>query len=234
MVLAAGCTTAESPSIVVDATEEASATPTPADEATPAEEEPVACEPGVLCDGPLEAGTYTTDLVGATTLSLELDGGWIGQMLPAADAIALYPDDSDVNGFYVFRYTGEVFADPCDIESATEVEADPQAIIDWVNEHPELVGGGATPHEMGDATGSYVYVEAEKAEDCSDVPPEWVLLFVLPDVGDFHLEEGSQAMIGAFTVGEETVVVVAESLENHDEFTLRARVVFASMELTGS
>jgi hypothetical protein len=237
VLLTAACTSiAESPS--VEPTEETAASPSPTEEETPEEEappeqeEPVACEPGVLCDGPLEPGTYTTDVVGDTTVQIVLDEGWIGQILTGADAIALYPDDSEVNGLYIFRYTGEVFDDPCDIESATAVESDPAAVIAWLREHPEITGDGPNEITFGDMVGQYTNVDVQKTAECTDIPPSWVLLFVLPEVGDFHLDEDSQALVIAVAVGDETLMMVAEALEDHDAFMARARGLISTIELS--
>ena len=191
------------------------------------------CSGGEICTGSLATGEYTTDAVGSTTLTLEVTGEWEGEALPEAGLIALYPPDGSRSDIAAFRFTGEVFAEPCDMEAAREtIEQTPEAMIEWLSAHPELEVGEPEQATLGEGTGLRIEITAAKQADCpSDqpVPPDWILLWVLPAVGDFHFNDGEEAVVYAVTVGEELVIVVAESVDSPDAFLPMAQAVVDSM-----
>lgn len=217
------------------------AAPSPEPEATdsepsgpPASEEALQpCSSGEICTGILAPGEYTTDAVGETTLTLAVTEEWEAEALPEAGAIALYPPDGSRSDIAAFRFTGEVFSDPCDIEAEPEtVDQTPEAMIEWLSAHPELEVGEPEAVTLGEGTGLRVEITAAKEADCppnQPVPPDWILLWVLPAVGDFHFNDGQEAFAYALTVGEELVIVVAESVDTPDTFLPMAQAVVDSM-----
>lgn len=235
-LLAACSTPAATPSPTATATLTVAATP----EATeppgvPIESAPAAepCSAGDLCTGLLAPGEYTTDAVGDTTLTLTVDEEWEAEELPDAGTIALYPVPDDTrSGIAAFRFTGNVFPDPCDIETTEAVEATPEAMIAWLSAHPELEVGEPEEATLGEATGLRVEVTAAKAEDCPQdqpIPPDWILLWELPAVGDFHFNDGEDAVVYALQLGEDLFIVLAESVDDPDAFLPMAQPVIDSM-----
>ena len=215
------------PSPEPDATASASSGPPASDRAL----QP--CSGGEICTGILAPGEYTTDAVGETTLTLAVTEEWEAEALPEAGGIALYPPDGSRSGIAAFRFTGEVFADPCDIDAPPEtVEQTPAAMIEWLSAHPELEVGEPEAATLGEGTGLRVEITAAKGADCrpdQPVPPDWILLWVLPAVGDFHFNDEEEAVVYALAVGAELVILVAESVDSPNVFLPMAQAVVDSM-----
>jgi hypothetical protein len=106
-------------------------------------------------------------------------------------------------------------------------------MIEWLTAHPDLQVGEPEEATLGDATGLRVEITAVKEQLCPEnqpVPPDWILLWELPAVGDFHFNDGEGAIVYALQVGEELVIVVAESVDDPEAFLPVAQAVIDSME----
>lgn len=217
----------------VAATAEATEPPGVPIESQPA---PEPCPAGDLCTGLLSPGGYTTDAVGDTTLTLTVDQEWVAEELPDVGGIALYPIvDESRSDISAFRFTGNVFPDPCDIETTEAVDATPEAMIEWLSAHPELEVSEPEEATLGEATGLRVEVTATKGGTCpadQPIPPDWILLWELPAVGDFHFNDGEGAVVYALQLGEDLLIVLAESVLDPDGFLPVAQPVIDSMRFT--
>lgn len=233
--LLAACAAPESTVTPSFAPEQSAEATEPPGEPIPSEGPRQTCAGGDFCSGALPAGEWTTDAVGDTTLTLTVDQEWQAEELPEADLIALFPTDDSRSDIAAFRFTGEVFPNPCDIETTEQIEATPDAMMAWLAAHPELEVGEPEETTLGDGAGLRVEITAAKDELCpagQGPPPDWILLWVLPAVRDFHFNDGQRAIVYALTVGDELVIVLAESVDDPDAFLPIAQPVVDSVRFT--
>ena len=169
---------------------------------------PPQCGPPELCEGELPPGTYTYHGFG-TDLTLTTTTWWFSQLFDDIPAFALL-DSKLGGGVFGFRFSGEVFADPCDFGSASTIGSSAADVIAWLADRPFLTTSDPIAVEYGGEPGFQVDVSAVTLPaDCDD--PPWVLLFPLPVVGDFHFEASSVARVVAQDVNGETILFIAES-----------------------
>ncbi len=191
------------------------------------------CDPGVLCTGNLAPGTYTYTGFG-TDLTFTTVTEWfaVQDEIPSWN---LFPPDVAA-GLFGFPFTGQVFGDPCDYESAATIGDSPAELMTWLGDRPFLETTAPVAVNYGGADGLQIDLVATTVPaECAE--PPWVFVFALPIVGDFHFETGSVGRIVALDVAGETIVFIIEevtepSVEVHEPggFTALAQGVIDSFE----
>ena len=189
--------------------------------------QPPACPPGELCNGDLLPGTYTYDGFG-TDLTFTTVSPWFA-FVDDIPSFFLFETEL-LGGLFAFEFTGEVFADPCDFDSGTAIGQTPADVMGWLTDRSFLTTSAPTSVNYGGASGLQVDVTAVTLPPACTDPP-WVLLFPLPEFGDFHFDEGSVARVIALDVDGETILLIAESFPGGDTaaFMARAQGVLDSM-----
>lgn len=219
---------APSASESVAATSEASRMPTGDDPGSDLE----LCSEGEICAGLLEPGTYTSDAFGPT-VTIELDKEWASSgELPEVGFDLARPDGSQPEFISVVAFDGAVFGSACpDDAEEVEGEATARALADHLASVPSLtVVAGPEPIDVGGIEGLQLDVEVDAPDSC-EIPVNF--LWVLPEVGDFHLNEGEEARIVALDAGEDVVVIVIESFPegDHEALLADAEAILGTMEI---
>ncbi len=192
-----------------------------------------ACPSGELCNARMQPGEYSTDAVGATTLSLTLTSEWDADVHPEVDYVNLYHQGTVPAIIGVAIMADEVFPDPCDDQTTQPIERTPQALMDWLAQHPAMELGEPEEATLGEATGLRVELTATKPEPCpstSPVAPDLILLWPLSDLGVFLLVDETTAILYALQIGDELVVVTAETIYDPVDWRPVVQEVLDSME----
>jgi hypothetical protein len=185
--------------------------------------------PLTVVDGDLAAGTYASTSLGLD-MAFELDSGWHGFADIEEVGFALSREGIG-GGVSVTNFGGEVFSDPCSPEATEMLEPTAEAFVAWLAEHPELDAADPIEVSLGGQPAIQIDLTSDVGEACPEFPRIW--LWVLPVVGDFHLDEDEAARFIVADVGEQTVVVVIETfgMVGHEEHLALAQPIVASMTI---
>jgi hypothetical protein len=202
------------------------ATPTPAPTPPPSVEP---SGPLTVVDGDLAAGTYASTSLGLD-IGFELDGGWRGFADIEDVGFALAREGIE-GGVSVTNFGGGVFSDPCSPETTEMLDPTAEAFVAWLAEHPELDAADPIDVSLGGHPAIQIDLTSDVGEACPEFPRIW--LWVLPVVGDFHLDEDEAARFIVADIGAQTVVVVIETfgMDGHEEHLALAQPVVASMTI---
>jgi hypothetical protein len=161
-------------------------------------------------DGPLSPGTYVSSATGVTITFRVGEAGWNGLPdLPGAGS-ALSRDGIE-GGMTMTTFGGEVFSEPCSPEQTEPVEATAEAFVAWLGAHPELQAGEPVETTLAGHAALQLDVTSDVAPECPERPRIW--LWVLPTVGDFHLDENEAARFIVADIGEQPTVIVIETYD---------------------
>ena len=108
-------------------------------------------------------------------------------------------------------FLGQVFAEPCTPDETVELDRSASGLTGWLAAHPELKAAEAIEAAIGGQPALQLDVTADVPPSCAEGPRIW--LWVLPVVGDFHLDENEAARFIAADVGDTTMVVVIETFD---------------------
>lgn len=212
--LAFGCAAAPAPRASDPASAAPSSPPAAAesgDSGDPAGSAPAG--PRVVNNGPLAPGSYASTSVGVTIQFEIAEAGWQGaEDLPGV-GLALLRDGIE-GGVTITHFPGEVYSNPCSGDASEPLDASADAFVAWLADHPELDAQPPVETTLGGHPSLQLDVDAAVGEECPDSPRIW--LWVLPVVGDFHLDEGEAARFIVGDVGDRTVVVVVETYDPAD------------------
>lgn len=192
------------------------------------------CPTGELCNGRIAPGEYTTDALGATVITLTLESEWDAEVRPDAGYVNLY-HQGDVPAIIGFAtMPDEVFTDPCDDRTTEPIGQSSAEVVEWLYRHPAMETGEPEHVTLAGATGLRIEITASKAEPCpaaSGVQPDIILLWPLSEPGSaFVLVDGTTAIFYALHVGDELVVVSAETIFDPEEWRPVVQQVLDSME----
>jgi hypothetical protein len=213
-VALAGCGSAASPSPSAPGNESPSpptAAPTTTPPASPRTAPPASPDgPLAVVGGDLRPGRYRSTTTGLTVEFELAEAGWIGaEDIPETGFALVRPGIE--GGVTVTHFPGEVFSEPCSPDATEPIDASAEAFVGWLAAHPELDAAEPEATTLGGHPATQLDVSAAVGEECPDFPRIW--LWVLPTVGDFHLDEGEAARFIAADVGETTLVVVIETFD---------------------
>jgi len=172
--------------------------------------------PGVFPTGEFPACSYSAPVAGLTATFNITGPGWGGD---------LFADGFDVGyqgaGFTVTHFDGSVFSDPCSSTSTTtKVDRSPAGLIAAIQANPKLKAGLPSGTTLAGAAATEIDVTADVVPACATR----VYLFVLPIVGEFHLDTGESARLIAAEIGGQTIVAVEETFPGTDQATFLAKV----------
>jgi hypothetical protein len=193
-------TTAPTPSAIVTASPLA---------ATPSAAPATAAGPGTVGDGPVAPGRYRSSTTGVT-VEFDIAGEWEGAADIPEVGFWLAPAGID-GGLTMTHFPGEVFTDPCSPEGSEAIDRSAEAFIGWLAAHPELDAAEPVEATLAGRPAIQLDVSTVVGEECPENPRLW--LWVLPTVGDFHLNEGEAARVIAADIGETTLVAVLETFD---------------------
>jgi hypothetical protein len=166
-----------------------------------------------VTNGPLDAGRYTSTSLGVTIEFEISEPGWSGADDIPDVGLALLKDGIE-GGVSITHFDGDVFSEPCSPQGLESIDPSAQSFIAWLVDHPELDAQAPADVTLGGLPAVQVDVSSGVGEECPDGPRVW--LWVLPVVGDFHLDEGEAARFVATDAGAETIVVVIEAFDPTD------------------
>lgn len=195
-----------SPTSVPTSSAIATASPVPA---APTAAPTTAAGPGTVGDGPVAPGRYRSSTTGVT-VEFEVASDWVGAADIPEAGLWLAPVGVD-GGMSLTHFPGEVFADPCRPEPTETTDRSAEAFIGWLAAHPELDAAESFEATLAGRPALQLDVSASVGDTCPESPRIW--LWVLPTVGDFHLDEGEAARFIAADIGETTLVVVLETFD---------------------
>jgi hypothetical protein len=208
----AGCGATASPPPSIGGTFQPTPTPllTPTSAPPAPSEGPNGTGPSTVTSEVLAAGPYRSTSTGVT-VDFEIPGdGWVGvEDVPEA-GFALVRSGIE-GGVTVTHFDGEVFAEPCTPDAQSSVEASARGFVDWLAAHPELDAADPVDTTLSGQPAIQLDVTADVGAECPETPRIW--LWVLPVVGDFHLDEGEAARFIAADVGDTTLVIVIETFD---------------------
>lgn len=176
-------------------------------------------------------GSYSTDVVGVDVSFEVAEPGWVG--IPAIPGAGFGLDRAEAAGaLFVVPFPGEVFSDPCSPDPVEPLEATAASFIGWIAEHPELDATTPVETTLGGHPALQVDVTSDVGDECPEFPRIW--LWVLPEVGDYHLNEDQAARFLATDVGDTTVVVVIETFDipKQADLLVASEPVLESMTIT--
>jgi hypothetical protein len=187
--------------------------------------------------GPLEAGTYGDDSVGAQVM-FELPDGWFLVEKPIEGiGFVVSPGDSSET-IAVTRFDGDVHAEPCfapdeplegdsltlaaemwllQPENRATVPATVEGFWEHLTTNPHLVIEEPAEVQVGGHTGLQGKVTAAIVGECS--PPD-VFLWDPPEFPVWLLPDSAQAVYTALDVAGAVIVIAAESTDAHALATL--------------
>jgi hypothetical protein len=189
--------------------------------------------------GPVAAGSYVDRSLGRD-ISFSLDEGWVSDGATEGAGIALIREEPGSPYFAISPFPGQVFPEGCVTDSqdpeaffagATDLEISAAAFIDHVANHPAITAGAPVPVELGGYSGLQLDISGVDVDD-SCMPP-WAWLWVLPVVGDYHLNEGEVARIVALDADGQVIVAVMEAFPeaDYEAFLARSMGVLESLEI---
>jgi hypothetical protein len=190
------------------------------------------CPEGEICSGIVGPGTYTTDVLGPT-ITLELADEWQAhQALPDVGFDLQDPESEVPAVISVVDFNGTVF-DPACPETAEPVDGDATvaALMTHLESLPSVtVTSGPEPVTVAGIEGTQIDLEIGVLDDCG-IPLTFV--WQLPEVGDFHFNEGERVRIIGLEVGEDIVVIVAETFAgaDHEAWLATTDEVLGSMTI---
>jgi hypothetical protein len=155
------------------------------------------------------------------TVTVEVGEGWSGiGDLPGAGS-GLYREE--IQGGVTFTtFGGEVFSQPCSGEGTEPIEATAAAFIAWLAAHPELQATEPVETTLAGHPALQLDVTSDVAPECPETPRIW--LWVLPTVGDFHLDENEAARFIVADIGEQPTVIVIETFDMTQQQALLAAI----------
>jgi hypothetical protein len=170
---------------------------------------PAPCAPGEPCEGELSPGTYTYRGFG-TDLTFTTVTPWF--FVPDEIPSFVLFDFESTGGLYAFPFVGDVFADPCDMDSASTIGDSPEEFLEWLADRSFLETTDPVPVTYGGASGYQLdLLSVSVPAECTEHP--WALVIVLPIYGDFHFENGSTGRVVALDVAGETILFIAEHVD---------------------
>lgn len=176
---------------------------------------PEPCPSGELCHGLTDPGQYSSDVIEGATITLTLQSTWDADVHPGDEYLNLYHQGDVPAIIGIATFSGEVFTDPCDDQTTSEIDRTPQGLIDWLGQHPAIEIGEPEEATLGEATGLRVELTATKGEPCpaaGAVAPDVILLWPLSDVSVFLLADSTTAILYALELDEKLMIVTAETI----------------------
>ncbi len=170
--------------------------------------EPIPCPRGVLCQGRIGPGEYVA-VVGLAGATFAVQSEWDADIHPEAGFVSLF-HAGDVRAILgLSDMAGVVFSDPCDDQTTESLERSPQAMVDWLAQHPAVEMTEPEPVTLGDATGLRVELTTTKDEPCEPATgiTEEILLWPQGPGGVFLTVDGTTAIFYVVTIGGQLIVV---------------------------
>jgi hypothetical protein len=227
LLVACSGTITPSPSATAGAPTAAASVPT----APPSAAAPTAAPcpaPGVIPPDDLPLCSYSAPVAGLTATFTIASPGWQGEIY--ADGFDLVIQGPTGGGFNITHFVGAIFSDPCSPDAKKNVAASAKAFIDALAANKQLKVGAPVTTTLAGAPAIQVDVTADALPACAG-PRIW--LWVLPTVGDFHLNNGEAARFIAADIGGQTIIAVSEtfSAANQGGFVAKVQPILDSMTI---
>ncbi len=193
--------------------------------------EPTTAAGGAIPEGPVPAGEYTSTSLGETiTFTVDAEG-WIGFPDIPDVGLALSRQDNP-GGVSITTFGGEVFSQPCSPDATETIDATAAGFVAWLADHPELNATAPVETTLGGHPALQLDVTSDVDPACPETPRIW--LWVLPVVGDFHVDENEAARFIVADVDDTPTVVVIESFEaaRQAELLEAAQPILDSLTIT--
>lgn len=191
------------------------------------------CTPPDLCRGEVTPGEYVVDSVGST-LRFTLGDGWLSsEEIPEVGIELVRPEEGDANALSMVTFGGDVFVDICgESDATTTIGTSPSEFITWLSERDGIDAGQPLEVEVGGRPAVQVDLTTQLPDNCTH-DSEWLWLWVLPVVGDFHFADAERARVIAVDAPGGTVVLIAEAYPgvDDDSFLATAMDVVESLEI---
>jgi hypothetical protein len=187
----------------------------------------------------LAPGRYVDRSLGRD-LTFELGDGWVNDGAIEGAGFAIVRDEPGSPYFAISPFPGQVFPEGCVadgqdpeafFEAVTDIDTTAASFIDHIASHAAITAAEPVPVELAGFSGLQLDVSAVDVDDTC-MPP-WAWLWLLPVVGDYHLNEGETARILALDAGGQVVVAIAEAFPDADDeaFLAEAMSVLESLQI---
>jgi hypothetical protein len=151
-------------------------------------------------------------------MTLTIDSpDWIGEIRPDGWALS---SDTLGGALSVVPFVGRVFSAPCSGDTTTRVARSAASLIKRLRSNGELRVGKPVAARLGGHDAIQVDLTADVPPPCPASPRIW--LWVMPESGDFHLDENENARMIAADAGDRTFVAVLETFQGGDQAGLIA------------
>jgi hypothetical protein len=187
----------------------------------------------------LTPGSYVDRSLGRD-LTFAVGDGWINDGAIEGAGFALIREEPGSPYFAISPFPGQVFPEGCVtdgqppeafFEGATDIEVTAASFIDHIAGHAAITASEPVPVELGGYSGLQLDISSVDVEDAC-MPP-WAWLWVLPVVGDYHLNDGEEARIVALDADDQVIVAIVEAFPDADyeAFLAESMDVLDSLEV---
>jgi hypothetical protein len=187
----------------------------------------------------LPAGRYSDASVGRE-LTFTLDEGWMTAAITGSAGFVLTRHEPNSPYLAITPFLGQVFPAACAkdgddpeafMKGVTDIETTAASLVDHIASHPAITAGQPVPIKVAGYEGLQLDISAVKVDEAC-MPP-WAWLWALPEVGDYHLNDGEVARIIAFDADGQVMVAVMEAFPDADleAFLPEAMAVLDSLEV---
>jgi hypothetical protein len=198
----------------------ASETPTPSPEPTGApspSEAAATCDPGVVCDGPLPAGHYSTTSAGAHVEFTLDEHDWSGMDEAGGVGFGLFlADVGGTHAISVLKFSPYVFTDACSGEGTSIVGNSPAEFMAFLIDRHGITASEPVPIEVGGRPALQVDLTTEVDAACMAADNERIWLWQLPTGYSPYFVDAERARVIAVDSGSGTVVILIEALPEAD------------------
>ena len=193
------------------------------------------CEAPTLCEGPVDAGTYTFAVAGRS-VQLELGDGWTADIGGSQDGMQLVRHGAAVQGLSFNGFSGRVYGSPCAGIGASEtIEADGAAFMTYLAARDGVsVAGAPTPTTVGGQPALQADLTIGLPSACPDEVGD-NFIFGIGDESEFHLQPGETARIWVVDGDGDPIIVVLESFtdDGYAELLPIGDQILASTTISG-
>jgi hypothetical protein len=176
-----------------------------------------ACDPGVVCDGPLPAGHYSTTAAGAHlefTLD-EHDWSGMGEINNVGFALFL-ADIGGTHAFSVWKFSPYVFTDACSTGETSIVGNSPAEFMAFLTDRHGITATEPVPIEVGGRPALQVDLTTEVDAACMAADNERIWLWQMPLGLSPYFVDAEVARVIAVDSGSGTVIIIIEALPEAD------------------
>ena len=231
--------------VLVMAACQPSASPSPSPSAAPSSapaSEPapsgsgVGCDPGVVCNGPLDAGDYVSTGTGARIEFTLDEHDWSGLADTPGVGFGLLLADVDDAAISALAFSGEYFTDACNPAAGTTLGGTtPAEFMAMLTARHGVDATEPVEVEVGGRPGLQVDLTTTVDDACAATGDGQISVWPLPVGGPFDFEDSEMARMIAVDGGSATVILIAEArsiVEDYDHFLEHFGEVLETMTIS--